>query len=100
MTSREDPFPLVCIEVGMLGKPIVCFEKATGTAEIIEKGGGFIVPYLSVEGMAEKIIHYYNNPIEKEQHGEFNKTAFAQFTPEIGCPQLFSIIENTLKNKN
>src|SRR5690606_10497838 len=46
MCSREDPFPLVCIEMGMLLKPIICFEKATGTAEIISKGGGEIVAYL------------------------------------------------------
>lgn len=93
MTSREDPFPLVCIEVGMIGKPIISFEKAVGTNEVLEKGGGFVVPYLDVETMANKVIEYYNNPVLLAEHGIINKTAFSQFTPELICPQLFSVIK-------
>lgn len=96
MTSREDPFPLVCIEVGMLGKPIISFEKAVGTNEILKEAGGFIVPYLNIESMSEKIIDYYNNPELIESHGDKNKKAFSQFTPEIICPELFSVIEKTI----
>ena len=92
MTSREDPFPLVCIEVGMLGKPIVSFDKAVGTNEVISEAGGFIVPYLDIETMAEKIMNYYNNPELVKSHGELNEKAFSQFTPELICPQLFDII--------
>ena len=94
MTSREDPFPLVSIEVGMLGKPIISFENATGTNEIIEKGGGFIVPYLDVEAMAEKVIYYIDNPENQLEHGQINRKEFSRFTPEEICPQLFEIIEN------
>jgi glycosyltransferase involved in cell wall biosynthesis len=92
MTSREDPFPLVCIELGMIGKPIISFEKAVGTNEVLEKGGGFVVPYLDVETMANKVIEYYNNPVLLAEHGTINKTAFSHFTPELICPQLFSVI--------
>jgi glycosyltransferase involved in cell wall biosynthesis len=92
MISREDPFPLVCIEVGMLGKPIVCFEKATGTAEIIEKGGGYIVPYLSIESISDKIIYYMHNPKIILAQGEINKKEFAKFTPEKICPLIFSVL--------
>lgn len=93
MTSREDPFPLVCIEVGMLGKPIISFEKAVGTNEVLKQGGGFIVPYLDIEAMAHKVIEYYKNPNLMSAHGTINKTIFSQFTPEIVCPQLFSVIK-------
>ena len=58
MTSREDPFPLVCIEVGQLGKPIVSFDKATGINEFLANGGGFVVPYLDIEEMALKLLFY------------------------------------------
>lgn len=92
MTSREDPFPLVCIEVGIIGKPIISFDKAVGTNEVLEKGGGFVVPYLDIETMANKVIEYYNNPILLAEHGAVNKVAFSQFTPEVICPQLFSVI--------
>lgn len=96
MTSREDPFPLVCIEVGMLGKPIISFDKAVGTNEILKDAGGFIVPYLNIESMSEKIIDYFNNPELVERHGSKNKMAFSQFTPEIICPELFSVIEKKI----
>jgi glycosyltransferase involved in cell wall biosynthesis len=96
MTSREDPFPLVCIEVGMLGKPIISFDKAVGTNEILKEAGGYIVPYLNIELMSEKIIDYYNNPELIVNHGNKNKKAFSQFTPEIICPELYSVIEKTM----
>lgn len=96
MTSREDPFPLVCIELGQLGKPIIGFEQAIGTNEILEKGGGFIVPYLDIEAMAEKVMLYYNDPKLKEVHGAINKIEFSRFTPEIICPKLFEVIEKQL----
>lgn len=93
MTSREDPFPLVSIEVGLLGKPIISFEKAVGTNEILQDAGGFIVPYLSIEDMAQKALLYYQNPSLCEEHGNLNKIAFSKFTPDIICPQLWNIIE-------
>ena len=94
LTSREDPFPLVCIEIGQFGKPIISFDQATGTNEILEKGGGFSVPYLDVEAMAEKVIVYYNDSQLKETHGAINETEFSKFTPELICPQIFSLLEN------
>ena len=92
LPSREDPFPLVCIEMGMLGKPIISFEQATGTNEIIEQGGGFVVPYLNIEAMADCVMAYYNNRSLIETHGAFNKVAFSKFTPEQICPQIFNVI--------
>jgi len=98
MTSREDPFPLVCVEVGQLGKPIISFDKAVGTNEILKKGGGYIVPYLDVPAMAEKVMIYYNDNSLKLEHGKKNIEAFSQFTPDIICPNLFNII-NTVIDK-
>ncbi len=99
MPSREDPFPLVCIEVGMLGKPIISFENAVGTNEVLVKGGGFIVPYLNIEQMAEKVITYYKNPDLLKKHGDENKKSFSHFTPEDICPQLFKVIESLTKHE-
>jgi glycosyltransferase involved in cell wall biosynthesis len=93
MTSREDPFPLVCIEVGKSGIPIICFEKATGTAEILVNGGGFVVPYLDAIAMAEKLVLYYNDSALRNKDGQMNKVNFALFTPEIMAEKLFNCIE-------
>ncbi len=94
LPSREDPFPLVAIEAGMLGKPIICFDKATGISEIIEVKGGFVVPYLNTEKMAEKVVFYYNNPIEREKDGMINKDQFSVFIPENICPKVFQVVES------
>ena len=97
MTSREDPFPLVCIEAGMLGVPIICFDNATGTSEIIKDEGGYIVPYLNIETMAEKIAYYYNNPSVKERHSQFNRKEFSKFTVEQQGGEIYRLLEEILK---
>lgn len=93
MTSREDPFPLVCIEIGMQSKPIVSFEGSTGTNEILKNAGGFIVPYLDISAMGDRLIEYYNNPELREQHGKVNQEIFAKFNPDLSCPELFRIVQ-------
>jgi glycosyltransferase involved in cell wall biosynthesis len=99
MCSREDPFPLVCIEVGQMGKPIICFEKATGTAEVLSNGGGKIIPYLDIESMAETIVFYYSNQEALDFDSQKAKEIFNNFTPEIICPQIYQLIENVIKHK-
>ena len=94
LPSREDPFPLVCIEVGMLGIPVICFEKATGTAEILKKGGGVVVPYLDAAAMAEQVVLYYQNPETRSRDGKRNRELFSGFTPEKICPEIFKHLEN------
>lgn len=96
MTSREDPFPLVCIEVGMLGKPIICFDQATGTQEMLVNGGGKIVPYLDIERMAEEVLNYYFNNSEMQKDSYIVKQVFSDFTPEKQCPEIFSILRSLI----
>lgn len=61
MISREDPYPLVNLEVAALAKPIICFRNSGGSQEFVENDAGFIVSYLDVEKMADKIIYLFNN---------------------------------------
>jgi glycosyltransferase involved in cell wall biosynthesis len=99
LTSREDSFPLVCIEAANLKKPIVCFDKASGTAEVIEKGGGFVVPYLDIGAMGEKIMYYYDNPSKLKDDGLRAQELFADFTYEKICPQLYKNMTSLLNYK-
>lgn len=92
MTSREDPFPLVCIEQAMFETPIICFSDATGTEEVLEKGGGIIVPYLDIEAMGEAIKQYYDNPEKMMSDGKKAKELFAEFTPEMKCLEIYNSI--------
>jgi glycosyltransferase involved in cell wall biosynthesis len=86
MTSREDPFPLVCIESGQLSIPIICFEGATGTQEVIVNGGGRIVPYMDIQSMAEAIREYYHDRDRLRNDGETARIMFSQYTAEKICP--------------
>jgi len=67
LTSRVDPYPLVCLEAANLGKPVICFDNAGGMPEFVEDDAGFVVPYLGLENMAEKIQILYSdhNLLEK-----------------------------------
>jgi glycosyltransferase involved in cell wall biosynthesis len=62
MTSREDPFPLVNLEVAEFGVPIICFKDSGGSEEFVEENSGFIVPYGDTTKMSQKALEIYKSP--------------------------------------
>ena len=70
MTSREDPFPLVNLEAGLRKVPIVCFEDAGGTVELIEAFQELIIPYGNIKMMSERIIELINNEERRQVIGQ------------------------------
>jgi glycosyltransferase involved in cell wall biosynthesis len=56
VVSREDPFPLVSLEVASLGTPILCFDYAGGTKEFVEDDCGFVLPYQDLDAMADTVL--------------------------------------------
>jgi glycosyltransferase involved in cell wall biosynthesis len=70
LPSREDPFPLVALDAAALGMPIVCFEKAGGTPELVERDAGIVVPYLDTECMADAIRKLIEDKALRQQLGE------------------------------
>ena len=58
MTSRLDPLPNVAIDAMFAGKPMLCFEKACGMANLLlkekELSDALVSPYLNVASMAKK----------------------------------------------
>ena len=55
LPSREDPFPLVCLEAAQSGLPVVCFADGGGAPELVEEDAGRVVPYLDVGAMATAV---------------------------------------------
>lgn len=98
MTSKEDPFPLVCIEAGLLGKPIICFENAGGIPEMLENGGGKVVPYLDNYAMAEAVLFYLSNEKQYNIDSEKIKQQCSQYTVEKQGPKIVEVIEEVLSN--
>ena len=97
LTSREDPYPLVCLEVASLGKPILCFDKAGGAPEFVEKDCGFVVPSLDVDAMTDRVIELYKNRELLRQLGQ-NASAKVRtrHTLEDAAPKVLAIIKKYL----
>lgn len=92
LTSRSDSFPLAAIEAGLLGIPIVCFEKASGIQEIVKQGGGEVVPYLDIQKMADAIINIVTNDALRTQKSEEVKALFQCCKPDVISNELAQII--------
>lgn len=56
LPSREDPYPLVCLEAAERGVPTVCFDRrAGGIASFVEDDAGIVVPAFDVDAMARAV---------------------------------------------
>ncbi|MFC1560241.1 glycosyltransferase family 4 protein [Candidatus Margulisiibacteriota bacterium] len=62
MISREDSFPLVNLEAAILSKPVICFDASGSSKDFVEDDCGFVIPYLNIDKMAEKIIKMMRAP--------------------------------------
>ncbi len=61
LTSREDPFPLVCLEAASMNVPVICFNKGTGIIEFVKEKAAVSAKYLDVTDTAEKVIKLLND---------------------------------------
>jgi len=94
MVSREDPFPLVCLEAASLGKPVICFADAGGMSEFVEEDCGYVVPYLDLNAFATKIIELSSDPEKTKTLGEnAKKKVRARHDIEVAAPAVTDLIE-------
>jgi len=97
MVSREDPFPLVCLEAALVGKPVLCFANAGGVPEFVRDDAGFVVPYLDVEAMADRVIELMHNPSLCQVMGRTGaERVKREFSVEACAPKLMAVIVRTL----
>lgn len=94
LTSREDPYPLVCLEVALLEVPTVCFGTA-GTAELVRDGeAGRAVAHLDLDAMAAAVLDLLDHADERARAGR----AAAQLVREhhdvaVAAPVLWADVE-------
>jgi glycosyltransferase involved in cell wall biosynthesis len=97
LTSREDPYPLVCLEAAALGKPIVCFADAGGEPEFVEDDCGFVVPYLDIMAMAERVIFLLDERERRVAMGEAARQKVTERHDTNGAaPRIMEIMERTI----
>jgi glycosyltransferase involved in cell wall biosynthesis len=82
LASRLDPLPNVTVDATMRGLPVICFEGASGIAEILQRDATAkqtVVPYLDTEAAARQIVALMNNRDLRARIGEATR-ALAQAT--------------------
>ena len=66
LLSREDPFPLVVLEAGLLGVPTVCFAGSGAIPELAAAGRCVSVNYLDLPAYAAAVRRLCLNPQEAQ----------------------------------
>jgi glycosyltransferase involved in cell wall biosynthesis len=98
LSSREDPFPLVCLEVASLGKPIICFDNSGGMLEFINQSNGEVIQYGNIDDVTQKIIDLSLNKSLLEKKGSQVKKDVSNFDVNLQAPKIYNILEQQLKN--
>jgi len=99
LPSREDPFPLVCLEAASVGKPLICFDKAGGMPEFLKGGGGIIVPYGDVPAMASAVTALYNDRDRLKALSIEAKDNVQQYDVDIKAPEILKVIDSLVAKK-
>ena len=93
MVSREDPFPLVCLEAAALGKPVLCFADAGGMPEFVEDDAGYIVKNLDVVEMADRILQLAKDPELNKNLGKCaHQKVRARHDVEVGAKAILAVV--------
>lgn len=99
MVSREDPFPLVNMEAGLLGIPMVCFENSGGSEEWAARGCGRIVPYLDLEAFARELMDMLADPAARAEMGAVCRREAENLLVEHNAPRLYRILQRQMNGE-
>jgi glycosyltransferase involved in cell wall biosynthesis len=96
LSSREDPYPLVVLEAAILSKPIICFDKAGGAKDFVENDCGFVIDYLDIQSVAERIVELKENTkLKKELGKNAREKALERHNQETAFQTFVEILNNT-----
>lgn len=100
LPSREDPFPLVCLEAAECELPVICFEDSGGMSEFVKHNCGFTIPKNNISLFANKIDYLLNNEKERKELGKNAKqNYFENYTIEKTTPKILNKIRETNQEK-
>ena len=97
MTSREDPFPLVNLEVGALDVPVVGFEGSGGTPELTGRDALVMVPYLDTDAMAGSVVCLLQDDKRRLEIGaELGRKIRTEYTVEKNGDKILAMIQKVV----
>ena len=93
LTSHEDPHPLVCLEQGALGHPVVSFRNG-GIVDVLTAAGPDaaqgVVDHLDVASMAERTLELLYDERRRRRAGEqLRDRVLAAHDVPVAAPALF-----------
>lgn len=101
LTSREDPYPLVCLESAARGIPIVTYRNG-GMPELLEAAGpeaaAGVVPHLDVGGLAERVLALLGSDRLRSRVGSQLRTRVLEdHDVSVAAPRLHADLERILE---
>lgn len=94
LTSREDPFPLVMLEAGVHGIPVLCFAGSGGGPEFTGQDAGLVAPYLDTTAFAAHIMTLHDAPDLHQRIGAAaSRHVQTNYSVEVQGPKLLRSIE-------
>jgi glycosyltransferase involved in cell wall biosynthesis len=97
LTSREDPYPLVCLEHAVMGHPIITYRNG-GMVELLEEAGPQasmgIVDHMDVGTMADRVLAFLENDRLREEAGAgLREQALTRHDVRVAAPKLFADLQ-------
>ena len=97
LTSREDPFPLVCLEHAAMGHPIVTYRNG-GIPELLEAAGPVaalnIVDYLDVGAMANRVVALLgSSDLSRSAGQQVHDRVLAAHDVDVAAPELWATVQ-------
>lgn len=95
LPSREDPFPLVCLESADCGLPTICFAEAGGMPDFVGSRCGVVVSHLDVQQMADELCALLNDGPKTQRLGEqAREKVRSGFDVSVKGQDIYDILRN------
>lgn len=101
LSSREDPFPLVCLEAADCGVPIICFADAGGMPDFVDSTCGVVAPYSDVPAMAHALSSLLGDETKARSLGNQAKEKVrSQFDVSVKGHDIYEILRKVCETPN
>lgn len=89
LPSREDPFPLVCLEAAACRTPIVCFAEVGGMPDFVGDTAGIVVPSGDITAMADQVAALVADAPRRQLLGrQAREKLLANHVTDIAVPRI------------
>jgi glycosyltransferase involved in cell wall biosynthesis len=100
LPSREDAYPLVCLEAASVGVPTVCFATG-GIADFVAPPAGelagAVVPYPDLPAMADVVVALLEDPTLRARRGEVaRRRVVSEHSVEVGAKELLDELQTVV----